>query len=227
MRTAFTRETGSLGQGKDRRCPVLTEITFERPAASGCPARPVTQQLKAVRVTLKAPARPDRTLPEVSVTALLAEEINLPLGEAPLQWLLLTNLPVENADQALEKLSWSLCRWQVEVYFKILISGCKIEELQLETRERLEPALSFYMIIARRVLFLTHLGRECPEMSCDAVFADARWQASLVTRGKNPGRWSSKTRDWNRVDLISFKPEQDADRVQGKNPGKTVGHARG
>ncbi len=100
---------------------------------------------------------------------------------------MLTNLPVENAEQALEKLSWYLCRWQVEVYFKTLKSGCKIEELQLETRERLEPALAFYMIISWRVLFLTHLGRDCPEMPCDAVFADAEWQAVyLVTRRQPP-----------------------------------------
>ena len=167
--------------------PVLTEITFTRPAASGRPARPVTQQLKAVRVTLKAPARPDRSLPEVTVTALLASEISPPPGEAPLQWLLLTNLLVENAEQAMEKLSWYLCRWQVEVYFKILKSGCKIEQLQLETRERLEPALAFYMIIAWRVLLLTHLGRDCPQMPCDAVFADEEWKAVyLVTQRKPP-----------------------------------------
>jgi hypothetical protein len=49
------------------------------------------------------------------------------------------------------------------VYFKVLKSGCRIEQLQLETRERLQPALAFYMIIAWRVLFLTMLGRECPE----------------------------------------------------------------
>ena len=166
--------------------PVLTEITFKRPAASGRPARSVTQQLKAVRVTLKAPARPDRTLPEVSVTALLASEINPPPGEAPLRWLLLTNLPVENAAQALEKLAWYRCRWQVEVYFKILKSGCNIEALQLETRERLEPALAFYMIIAWRVLFLTHLGRDCPELPCDAVFAEEEWQAVYLVTQRQP-----------------------------------------
>jgi hypothetical protein len=81
---------------------------------------------------------------DVTVTALLAFEPNPPAGEAPLVWVLLTNLPVETPEQALEKLSWYLCRWQIEVYFKILKSGCRVEQLQLETRERLEPALAFY-----------------------------------------------------------------------------------
>jgi len=167
--------------------PVLTEITFERPASNGRKARTVHQQIKAVRVTLKPPARPDRTLAEVTVTALLATEPHPPAFEAPLDWLLLTNLSVETPEQAIEKLSWYLCRWQIEVYFKVLKSGCRVEQLQLEARERLEPALAFYMIIAWRVLYLTMLGRDCPEMPCDAVFADEEWQAVyLVTQRKPP-----------------------------------------
>jgi hypothetical protein len=167
--------------------PVLSEVCFERPAAKGRPARTVHQQIKGVRVTLKAPPRPDRTLADVTVTALLATELHPPAGEDPLEWLLLTNLPVQTPEQASEKLLWYLCRWQVEVYFKVLKSGCRIEELQLEKRERLEPALAFYMIIAWRVLYLTMLGRACPEISCDAVFADEEWRAVyLVTQRKPP-----------------------------------------
>jgi hypothetical protein len=167
--------------------PVLTEVTFDRPASNGRRARTVHQQIKVVRVTLQAPARPDRTLSDVTVTALLATEAQPPAGEESLDWLLLTNLPVETPEQAIEKLTWYLCRWQIEVYFKILKSGCRVEQLQLEKRERLEPALAFYMIIAWRVLFLTMLGRECPEMSCDCVFADEEWRAVyLVTQRKPP-----------------------------------------
>jgi hypothetical protein len=167
--------------------PVLTEITFERPATQGRRARSVHQQIKVVRVTLKPPTRPDRTLPEVTVTALLASEPHPPAGEDPLNWLLLTNLPVETPEQAIEKLSWYLCRWQIEVYFKVLKSGCRVEQLQLEMRERLEPALAFYLIIAWRVLYLTMLGRDCPQMPCDAVFADEEWKAVyLVTQRKPP-----------------------------------------
>jgi len=167
--------------------PVLTEVTFDRPASNGRRARTVHQHIKVVRVTLQAPARPDRTLSGVTVTALLATEPHPPAGEESLDWLLLTNLPVQTPEQAIEKLTWYLCRWQIEVYFKVLKSGCRVEQLQLEKRERLEPALAFYMIIAWRVLFLTMLGRECPQMSCDSVFADEEWRAVyLVTQRKPP-----------------------------------------
>jgi hypothetical protein len=165
---------------------VLTEITFERPPARGRRARTVEQHLKIVRVTLKAPWRPDRTLADVTVTALLATEANPPADEEPLDWLLLTNLPVETPEQALEKLAWYLCRWQIEVFFKILKSGCRIEDLQLEKRARLEPAIAFYLIIAWRVLFLTRLGRDCPEMPCDAVFDEAEWKAVYLVTQRLP-----------------------------------------
>ncbi len=167
--------------------PTLTETAFERPASHGIKARVVQQQIKAIRVTLPAPRRPDRVLPDVEVTAILATEPNPPAGEEPVEWLLLSNLPVDTPEQALEKLQWYLCRWQIEVFFRILKSGCRIEKLQLEKIERLEPALAFYMIIAWRVLFVTMLGRECPEMSCDVVFDKAQWQAVyIVTERKSP-----------------------------------------
>jgi hypothetical protein len=165
---------------------VLTEITFDRPPARGRRARRVTQQIKVVRVRLKAPWRPDRTLADVTVTALLATEVHPPADEAPLNWLLLTNLPVETPEQAIEKLVWYLCRWQIEVLFKILKSGCRIEDLQLEKRARLEPAIAFYLIIAWRVLFLTRLGRDCPEMPCNAVFDEAEWKAVYLVTQRLP-----------------------------------------
>jgi hypothetical protein len=63
--------------------PVLTEITFDRPASNGRRSRTVHQQIKVARVTLKAPSRPDRTLADVTVTALLATEANPPADVAP------------------------------------------------------------------------------------------------------------------------------------------------
>jgi hypothetical protein len=56
------------------------------------------------------------TLAEVTVTALLATEPHPPAGEDPLDWLLLTNLTVDTPEQAIEKLAWYLCRWQIEIY---------------------------------------------------------------------------------------------------------------
>lgn len=170
-----------------RAAPVLTQIEFDLPSRQGGKARHVQQPLKVARGRLKPPYRVGRQLAEVTVTVLLAEEIAPPRGETPLTWLLLTNRPVETAEQAAELLSWYLCRWQIELFFKILKSGCKVEELQLETLERLEPALALYLIIAWRVLYLTRLGRTCPELPGEALFAEEEWHAVyIVTYRQGP-----------------------------------------
>ncbi len=167
--------------------PVLTEVEFDMPATKQRKARHIVQTLQAVRVTLKAPYRTGEALPNVDVTVLLAKEVNPPADEDPILWWLLTSMPIDTAEQAVEVLQGYLCRWQVEIFFKILKSGCNVEELQLEHLDRLEPALAFYMIIAWRVLYLTMLGRTCPELPCNVVFADEEWQAVyLVAKRQAP-----------------------------------------
>jgi len=162
----------------------LGEITFHLPKGRGRKARSVTQTLRAVSVPISPPQKGQ---PVATVTAILAREEHPPHGETPIQWILLTNRPVETLDQAQQMLGWYLCRWQVEVFFKILKSGCKVEELQLEHVDRIQNALAFYQIIAWRVLYLTMLGRTCPELPCNLVFEDEEWQAVyIVTKKKQP-----------------------------------------
>ena len=165
---------------------VLAQIEFDLPGRQGGKTRHIRQQLKVAQVRLKPPYRTGCKLEEVTVTVLLAEEIAPPRGQPPLTWMLLTNRTVATAEQAAELLSWYLCRWQVELFFKILKSGCKVEELQLQTLERLEPALALYLIIAWRVLYLTMLGRTCPELPCDAVFAEDEWHAVYIVTHRQP-----------------------------------------
>ncbi len=160
--------------------PVLGEISFDMPGTEKRTGREIEQTIQVVRITLKAPHRPEGKLPDVEVTAILAKEKRTPKGEDPIVWLLLTNRPVETFEQAIEILQWYLCRWQIEIFFKILKSGCKIEELQLEHITRLEPALACYMVVAWRVLYLTMLGRECPNLPCDVVFGEEEWKAMYI-----------------------------------------------
>jgi hypothetical protein len=156
---------------------VLGEATFELPSTHSRKRKPVTQRLKAVRVNLRPPKNKIQKLSQVTVTVILAEEVRPPKGEKPITWILVSNLPITTGEQVLEKLQWYLCRWQIEIFFRILKSGCKVEKLQFECTERLQPALAMYMIVAWRVLYLTYLGRECPDLPCDLVFDTKEWQA--------------------------------------------------
>ncbi|WP_133134411.1 transposase [Legionella santicrucis] len=86
--------------------------------------------------------------PPSAQISLIAEEINPPEEQEPLEWVLLTNVKINDATGAHNILKWYLCRWQIEVYFRILKSGCRIEKLQITESQRFDPCLALYMIIA-------------------------------------------------------------------------------
>ena len=168
------------------KAPRLGEITFDLPKGrDNREARTVIQTLRAISVPISPPKA---GLPIVTVTAILAQEEHPPRGKKPVQWILMTNLTIRTLEEAKEKLDWYLCRWQIEVFFKVLKSGCKVEKLQLEHIDRIENALAFYQIIAWRILYFTMLGRECPELPCNLIFEDQEWQAVYIvtTREKPP-----------------------------------------
>ncbi|MBT7024460.1 MAG: IS4 family transposase [Gammaproteobacteria bacterium] len=165
--------------------PKLGQIEFKMPSANKRKGRVVQQSLQAARVTIVPPAE-HKTEKPVELTAILAREINPPEGEEAIEWMLLTNLEIHTQLQAEEMLSWYLSRWQIEILFRILKSGCKIEELQLEKIERLEPAITLYLLIAWRVLYCTMIGRECPELPCDLIFGDDEWRAAYILAKSDP-----------------------------------------
>jgi len=164
----------------------LGEIEFDLPAGRNRSSRHVIQNLYSCQVTLKGVYRKGGRLQDVKVTVILAREEKPPKGEKAVEWFLLTNEEVKGFDETAIRIQWYLCRWQIEVFFKILKSGCKVEKLQLEKQDRLEPALSFYMIIAWRVLYLTMLGRTCPDIPCDVVFETQEWQAVYIVSHRQP-----------------------------------------
>ena len=73
-----------------------------------------------------------------------------------------------------------LARWDIEVFHRVLKTGCRVEEIQLKTEEALRPCLALYLIVAWRILYLTHLGRECPDLPCSVVFEEAEWKSVLA-----------------------------------------------
>ena len=125
-------------------------------------------------------------MPDVEVHAVLVTEPNVPPGVEPVEWLLLTDLPIDTVDEVLCIVDYYACRWQIEIYFRILKSGCKVEESQLETAARFEPYLALCLIVAWRVMHLMMLGRDCPELPCDVALDEDEWQAVYATVRKQP-----------------------------------------
>ena len=99
---------------------------------------------------------------------------------------MLTNLPIDTT-AAVEAVIEAYCRrWEVEVYFRVLKSGCGVEELQFETTERLMACVAVDLIVAWRVRFVLRMGRECPEMPCDTVLSPDEWQSVYTIVQKKP-----------------------------------------
>ena len=88
--------------------------------------------------------------------------------------------------QAVEKIAWYTVRWGIEVYHRTLKSGCKIEERQLGTAERIETCLAIDMVVAWRIVYLTRLGRDMPDVPCTVYFEEAEWKALSAYITKSP-----------------------------------------
>jgi hypothetical protein len=174
-------EGGKLGAELDR-APVLGQVQFTLPRDGARKPRPVVQTVRMARFEL--PPQGGKTL---QVTAILAREEQPPEGAQPVEWRLLTNEVLASLEQGCERIDGYRRRGLAEIFFRILKSGGRVEALQLGTRERLERALALYLIVAWRILSLVTLGRECPELSCEGVFAPEEWQAAwIVARRERP-----------------------------------------
>jgi hypothetical protein len=165
--------------------PLRLRRTIELSQTPRREARQAHLEIRALRVTVKPP-RPRPQLPQVVYNVVLVEEVNGPGDETDVSWLLITTLPIDTDDQVLTVVDHYLARWTIEVYFKVLKTGCQVEEIRLETTHRLRNCLAFYKIIAWRVLYLTYLNRECPDLPCDAVFNAIEWQPVWQIVKKQP-----------------------------------------
>jgi len=125
---------------------------------------------------------PRRTaLAPIPVVAILAEEVAPPPGIPAIRWLLVTTRRVLSLEEAVECVRWYQARWLIERYHYGLKQGCRVEELQLQTVERLERAVATYALVAWRLLWLTYQARAQPDQPCTIALAPHEWQALWCT----------------------------------------------
>ena len=157
------------------------------PRRRGQPARVALLTLRFDTVTLKPPAG-KKHLSNIETTVVLAREQTPPPGvKQPLEWMLLTSAPVAGLADAIERIRWYAGRWGIEVFHRILKSGCQIEDRQLGAADRLEACLAIDAVVAWRIHHLTWLGRATPDLPCDTVLDDDLWKGVIVFKtGKPP-----------------------------------------
>ena len=158
--------------------PAQGTLTVRVPRRPDRPAREAQLSVRWASVTLRPPQhRQVEHLPNLTVWAILVREEQPPSGLDPIEWLLLTTVPTSTWDAACERVEWYAARWMIEVYHKILKSGCRIETRQFEQADRLKRYVALERIVAWQILYLTWVGRETPNLPCSAVLETEEWQA--------------------------------------------------
>ena len=82
-------------------------------------------------------------------------------------------------------MGWYCLRWRIEDWHRVLKSGCRIEALQHKTAERLKRAIAINLVIAYRIMLMTLLGRECPDLPAEVLFSDLEIEVLKAYAKKN------------------------------------------
>ena len=124
-------------------------------------------------------------LPDIDMCAVYVLESNPPDGEEPVEWMLLTNLRVRSFDEAYEKVLWYCLRWRIEMYYKVLKSGFRVEACRLGHAERLTRYLTVMSIVAWRLFMITLIARSDSATPCTKLLADHEWRVLFLKVNKN------------------------------------------
>jgi Transposase DNA-binding len=120
-------------------------------------------EIRYRKIRVLPPIGKQKRYPALTLTVIHAEERVTPKNRKKVEWKLITDLPIGSRADAIEKLEWYALRWKIEVFHKILKSGCKAEESKLRTAQRLTNLIAVFCIISWRVFWMTMLNRSAPE----------------------------------------------------------------
>ena len=120
-------------------------------------------EIRFRKLRVLPPIGKQKRYPALALTVIHAEERGTPKNRKKIDWKLITDLPVQSRKDAIEKLEWYALRWKIEVFHKILKSGCKAEESKLRTAQRLANLISVFCIVSWRVFWMTMLNRSAPD----------------------------------------------------------------
>jgi len=184
--------------------PVGGQLQLQVPRRAGCSARKALMEVRWAEVHICASAvRLKRHWPALKLYAVWVKEIDPPPGEAPLEWMLLSDLPVSGWQEAVQRVQWYCLRWRIEEWHRVLKTGCRVEKREFQSALHLQRALAFDLIVAWRTCMLIKLNRQTPNLPAAAVFSEAElailrcYKKKLMTRptpasDKRPTGWH----DW-------------------------------
>ncbi|WP_426620803.1 IS4 family transposase [Leptospira interrogans serovar Hebdomadis] len=151
----------------------LDTYTITVPRKKGKEAREATIQLRFEKLTIKSPQY--KKLENIDMYALTATEIG-GAKEESIDWKFLTTIPIHNSEDAKRMIAYYKSRWGIEVFFKVLKSGCNIESTQFKFGDRFKACIAVSAIVAWRVMMLTFLGRNIPGLKASILFESFEWK---------------------------------------------------
>ena len=197
-----------------RQLPAMGERAVDLPATPGYPKRRAKLAVSWQAVSLRSPRINRGQGTTIQAWALRTWEEQPPPGVPPLEWLLLSSVPVEQLADALERLDWCTCRWKVEEYHKCLKTGCRMEQSQLRTGPRLKRLLGFLAILAVRMLQLRDLARTSPDQPALRTVQPILVQFMAQQEQLDPRTMTTKT-FWHAVARLGGFPDRRSDGEPG------------
>ncbi len=158
-----------------KKQPVAGHRELHIPKKPARPERTAKIEVRYASVLLRPPVR--SKLQPVQVWAVYAREVDYrPEITQPIEWMLLTTVPVASFDDATERLRWYTLRWGIELFHRILKSGCRIEDRLLDDTESLKKCLALDLIVAWRIHVLMKASRETPDVPCTGFLEEDEWK---------------------------------------------------
>jgi len=119
----------------------------------------------------------NKELPDsIKVCFVSAEEIDPPEGQEKILWKLITNVPINGFEDAVTAIQWYTQRWKIETFHRTLKSGCKVEELQSGSAEKLIKLIAIYSIVALDIMLISYVARTQPDASCENWLTEDEWK---------------------------------------------------
>ena len=193
IRAQYDRTLAQEDQGlltTVREAPVLGCFELEVRTRKDRPARTAKLELRSATVTLQGVWRPGGRRPQLQVNVVLARELDVPAQEQPIEWVLLTSLPVQTFVQARRIVARYAKRWTVEEFHKALKSGVQVEKSELETAQRLQALIAVSVVIAVRLLNTKLLARAHPDQPVESqTFGPEALEILSARYGEPLGGW--------------------------------------
>jgi len=169
--------------------PLGGSLKVDVPRRVGRAARVARLELRWLEVEIQPPAVAlKKSWPPLRLWAVRARKTETGGRDDPIEWVLLSTWPVKTLKMARRLVGWYALRWGIECWHKVLKVVCGVERRQMKSAQALERALALDMIVASRVLLLTRLGKEHPELPAEVVYTREELEVLAVVKKKEDPR---------------------------------------